>query len=89
MTPAAAPRPRTLSALGSPFAPPTGDATWRTGVPSLGVSVGVRGERYLTHNSISAALRAALVQMAELPPADTGSVFGAAKQAAPPRGVPR
>ena len=61
MTPAATPRPRTLSALGSPLAPLTGDATWRTGVPSLGVTARLRGRRYLTHNSIPAALRAAIL----------------------------
>jgi hypothetical protein len=89
MSPAATLRPRTLSALGSPFAPSTDDATWRTGVPSLGVSARLRGRRHLTHNSIPAALCAALIQMADVPPADSGSVFGATEQAAPPRGVPR
>ena len=73
-TPAAAARLRTLPTLGSPIGVYTDQAPWRA---------------RRTHNSISVALRAAIAQMADVTPAEAGSVFGAAKQAGPPRGVPR
>jgi hypothetical protein len=80
--------PRTLSALGSPFTPATDVAAWRVRVPSVSVPAGVRdaavlGQNHPSHNSITAALRSAVV-----PTANVGT-YGATKQAAPPRGVPR
>jgi hypothetical protein len=72
--PAAATRPRTLSAQGSPFGLTADFAPWRLSL--------------ITHNSIP-ALRSAIVPMADVTPVEAGSVYGAAKQAAPPRGVPR
>jgi hypothetical protein len=87
---ATAAAPRTLSALGSPFTLPTGAAAWRERVPSLGVPAGmgdaaVPGQNHPSHNSITAAIRSTVV-----PTANAGTdVYGAAKQAAPPRGVPR
>jgi hypothetical protein len=88
-TTAAALRPRTLSALGSPFTQSTGVAAWRR-VPTLGVPAGMRDiavsePNHPTHNSIPAAIRSTVV-----PTANAGTNgYGAAKQAAPPRGVPR
>ena len=73
--PAAATRPRTLSAQGSPFGLTADFAPWRLSL--------------ITHNSIPAALRPVIVQMTDVTPVEAGSVYGAAKQAAPPRGVPR
>lgn len=73
-TTAAALRSRTLPALGSPFALLTDQDPWRAR-PS--------------HNSITAALRSAVVQLADVTPAVAGGVYKAGKQAAPPRGVPR
>jgi hypothetical protein len=84
---ATAAAPRTLSALGSPFTLPTGVAAWRLRVPSVGVPAGMRdlGQQHPSHNSIPAAIRSTVV-----PTANVGTdVYGAAKQAAPPRGVPR
>jgi hypothetical protein len=89
-TPAAALRPNTLSTLGSPFTQSTGVAAWRRRVPSLGVPAGMRDDAVFgptnpNHNSIPAAIRSTVV-----PTANAGTdVYGAAKQAAPPRGVPR
>ncbi len=86
---------RTRSALGSSFTPPAGIATWRDQLPSLGDPAGMRDESafrslHPTHNSIPAVVRSTVVLMADLTPADARrGVYGAAKQAAPPRGVPR
>lgn len=86
---ATAATPRTLSTLGTPITLPTGVAVWRDRVPSLGVPAGmhdaVLGQNHPTHNSITAAIRSTVV-----PTANAGTdVYGAAKQADPPRGVPR
>ncbi|HZC72814.1 MAG TPA: hypothetical protein VE442_19110 [Jatrophihabitans sp.] len=71
---AAAARPRTLSAQWSPNTLLADQVPWRLRP---------------IHNSIPAALRSAIVQMADVTPVGAGSVYGAAKQAGPPRGVPR
>jgi hypothetical protein len=90
---AAAVRTRTLSALGSPFALPTADAFWRQQLPALGVPAVMRGavsgSLHPTHNSIPAVLRSAAVPTVDVTPDHRRDVYGAAKQAAPPRGVPR
>jgi hypothetical protein len=89
---AAALRPRTLSVQAAPFGTP---ASWREQVPSRVVPAGMRdtatGDSFHpTHNSIPADLRSAVVLTTVATPATNGrGVYGAAKQAPPPRGVPR
>lgn len=73
-TAVAALRPSILPALGSPFALLADQTPWRARP---------------THNSITAALRGAVVRTADVTPAVAGDVYKAGKQAAPPRGVPR
>lgn len=87
----AAPRMRTLS---TPFALPTGNASWRVQVPGSGVAAGMRGSAlgslHPTHNSISATLRSTVAPTTAVIAVNAdGDVYGAAKQAGPPRGVPR
>jgi hypothetical protein len=88
-------RPRTLSVQASPFGPFGPFASWREQVPSRVVPAGMRDTAagdslHPTHNSIPAALRSAVVLTTVATPATNGrGVYGAAKQAPPPRGVPR
>jgi hypothetical protein len=96
MTPTvAALRPRVLSAQGSPFALSTAVGMWREQVPSLSAPAGMRdaaafASSHPTHNSIPATLRSTVVPTVGGTPVHTDrGVYGAAKQAAPPRGVPR
>lgn len=101
---AAAPRLRTLSAAEPPFALLTGAARWRAGQPNSVPSIvdvprgmrGVLGRQHPTHNSITATLRRTVAPTTDVPTTylvdvDVNGVDdnGAAKQAAPPRGVPR
>lgn len=94
MTPVvAAVRPRALSALESPFALSTCTTTWRVEQPSFDVPTGMRGTALgaldLNHNSIPAALRSIVAPTANVPSVHVGRDVYAAKQVAPPRGVPR
>lgn len=95
---AAAVPSRTLSTPASPLAVDT----WRDRMVGTGVGLAVpTGMRHPSafritapdHNSIAPktpAVRAASVAPANTAPVNTGSgAYGAAKQAAPPRGVPR
>jgi hypothetical protein len=89
----AAVRRRTLSTPVSPFALLTGNASWRVQVPCLGVLAGMRGgalgSLHPTHNSIPATVRSTVSTTDVTPVNADGDAYGAAKQAAPPRGVPR
>ena len=83
----AAARPRTLSLEGTVLAVPTAVGTWRVGSPRVSVPTYLRTKSEFMatcahHNSIRSAVVAATVPV-------TGDRFGADKQAAPPRGVPR
>jgi hypothetical protein len=76
ISPAAAARLRALSTQAA-FT-----AQWRLDVPSAVVPT--------SHNSIATALRTVAVPTTGVMSAEAGNdAFGAAKQAAPPRGVPR
>jgi hypothetical protein len=91
---AAALRLRTLSAQGSPFTLPVeagrrgGALAWRE--QDLCVPAGMRpaafGQLHPNHNSIPAAQRPTVVHTVGVTAVNAGY---AAKQAAPPRGVPR
>jgi len=91
---AAALRTSTLPTQGSPFALPD-VCTWRDRNSTLGVNVDMRAETafrslHPTNNSIAANLAVLAVPTAAVTPVQAGrSGYGAAKQAAPPRGVPR
>ena len=84
----AAARPRTLSLQGAPLAVPAAVGTWRVGSsPRVSVPTYLRTKSAFMatsahYNSIRSAVVAATVPVA-------GDRFGADKQAAPPRGVPR
>jgi hypothetical protein len=86
---AAALRTCALSTQGSPFSLPS-VRTWRD--RALGTGMGADStfrSLHPTNNSIAANLTVA-VPTAVVTPANAGrSGYGAAKQAAPPRGVPR
>jgi hypothetical protein len=73
----------------------TPSTQWREQVPSLPVAAGMRdasafASLHPNHNSITATLRSTVDPTADVTPVYTDrGVYGAAKQAAPPRGVPR
>lgn len=93
-TPAAALRASTLSTQVSPFALPN-VRTWREQTSVLSAVTDMRNQSALRslhpiHNSIAANLANAVLPTAVVTPGNAGrGGYGAAKQAAPPRGVPR
>jgi hypothetical protein len=83
---AAALRSRTLSTQGAPFVLPVAGDSWRDRVPAGAARTGARtesafGSIYVHHNSIAK----------QMPAVSVNAYRGvdAAKQVAPPRGVPR